>query len=62
MEFADDSKCVVTLGLAPLWDGMRRGCLGLVLVVIRAPMLPMDRAARLIEIRDNSNFRALNPA
>lgn len=33
---------------------MRRGCLGFVLAVIRAPMLPMDRAARLIEILDNS--------
>ena len=30
--------------------------------VIRAPMLLIDSAARLIEIRDSSNCRALNPA
>ena len=49
-------------GLAPLGGGMGHGCRGFVLAVIRAPMLLIDSAARLIEIRDSSNFRALNPA
>ena len=35
---------------------------GFVLAVIRAPMLLINSAARLIEIRDSSNFRALDPA
>ncbi len=35
---------------------------GLVLAVIRGPILPIDSAARLIEIRNSSNQGALNPA
>jgi len=35
---------------------------GFVLAVISGPMLLIDSAARLIEISDSSNFRALNPA
>ena len=35
---------------------------GLVLAVIRGPILPIDSEARLIEIRNSSNQGALNPA
>ena len=53
---------VASRGLTPLWGGMGHGCRGFVLAVIRAPMLLIDSAGRLIEIRDSSNFPALNPA
>jgi len=48
-------------GSLPLgWDA--GWLLGFVMAVIRAPMLLIDSAARLIGIRDSSNQGALNPA